>query len=187
MQRFSENRLVFDFRHPPRSDKPAGVWFSVDDRVMGGVSASRVEASADGLVFTGHLSLDHNGGFASIRTRPGDYGLAGTEALRLRVRGDGKTYKLGIRTDETFDGIQYQARFHTSADAWQDVRLALADFQPSFRGRPVPAPPLDPAGIRVFGLLIADRQAGPFQLVLATLTAEVLAPDRSDDTDVTSR
>jgi NADH dehydrogenase [ubiquinone] 1 alpha subcomplex assembly factor 1 len=147
-------------------------WFPVDDRVMGGLSSSRAEASADGLVFTGDLSLEQNGGFASIRTRPRDYDLAGTRALVLRVRGDGKVYKLGLRTDDAFDGVQYQARFHTRAEAWEDVRLPIADFEPRFRGRPVPAPPLDPARIRTFGLLIADRQAGAFRLVLASLTAE---------------
>ena len=163
---------IFDFSDPSRSQDPARDWFSVDDRVMGGVSASRVEASPDGLVFSGNLSLDRDGGFASIRTRPGSYVLAGATSLVLRVRGDGKTYKLGVRTDDAFDGIQYQARFPTHAETWADVRLALAEFQPTRRGRTVPAAPLDPARIRVFGLLIADRQVGPFRLVVASVGAE---------------
>lgn len=149
-----------------------GAWSSVDDRVMGGVSSSRAALSEDGLVFAGLLSLGHGGGFASIRTQPRDYGLAGVQALVLRVLGDGRTYKLGLRTDDDFDGIQYQARFSTHAGTWEDVRLALPAFQPTRRGRSVPAAPLDPARIRVFGLVIADRQAGPFRLVVASLGAE---------------
>lgn len=171
MQSDSDNHLVFDFRHTPGAEDLVRDWFPVDDRVMGGLSSSRAQPSVDGLVFTGDLSLEQNGGFASIRTRPRDYALAGTRALVLRVRGDGKTYKLGIRTDDAFDGVQYQTRFHTRADAWEVIRLPIADFEPRFRGRPVSAPPLDPALIRTFGLLIADRQAGPFRLVLASLTA----------------
>jgi NADH dehydrogenase [ubiquinone] 1 alpha subcomplex assembly factor 1 len=45
------------------------------------------------------------------------------------------------------------------------LRLPLACFRASFRGREVPgAPVLDPARIRQVGLMIAARQAGPFAL-----------------------
>lgn len=46
-------------------------WTVVDDRVMGGVSRSRIEDSGDGtLRFAGVMSLANNGGFASVRTLP---------------------------------------------------------------------------------------------------------------------
>jgi hypothetical protein len=48
----------------------------------------------------------------------------------------------------------------------------LGEFRPSFRGRAVPdAPPLDPARVRQVGLLIADRQAGPFALAMRSFAA----------------
>ena len=51
--------------------------------------------------------------------------------------------------------------------------LPITDFQPMFRGRVVTdAPALDPARIRVFGFLIADRQAGPFRLVIESIQAQ---------------
>jgi len=162
-----ETRPVIDFRDPAQGQ----AWTSVDDRVMGGVSASQMTVTAEGLVFSGEVSLAHNGGFASIRARPRGYDLAGATALLLRVRGDGQTYKLTLRTDDAFDGVQYQARFATQAGAWIDVGLPVADFQPTFRGRIVEAPALDPTRIRIFGLLIADRQAGPFRLVVESIRA----------------
>ena len=159
---------VINFRDPAQGQ----VWISVDDRVMGGVSASQVTVTAEGLVFSGEVSLAHNGGFASIRAQPRGYDLAGATALLLRVQGDGRTYKFGIRTDEAFDRVEYQARFATQAGAWTDVELPVAAFQPTFRRRAVPdAPALDPARIRVFGFLIADRQAGPFRLVVELIQA----------------
>ena len=85
---------------------------------------------------------------------------------------DGKTYKFGIRTDDAVDGVQYQARFATQIGEWQDIRLPIHEFQPTFRGRTVQAPSLDPARIKVFGLLIADRQAGPFRLVVESIQAQ---------------
>ena len=160
-------RLVLDFRDAA----VAREWTSVDDRVMGGVSASRVVATPEGLEFSGVVSLAHNGGFASIRARPREYDLAGATALLARVRGDGQTYKLALRTNETFDGVQYQARFATRAGEWIEVVMPMTDFQPTFRGRQVEAPALDPGRIRGFGLLIADRQAGPFRLVVASIRA----------------
>ena len=163
----TEPRPVLDFRDPA----PAAAWASVDDRVMGGVSASRAEIAPEGLVFHGTVSLANNGGFASIRAQPREYGLAGATAFVLRVQGDGRTYKLALRTDEAFDGVQYQARFATQAGTWIDVEVPVAAFQPTFRGRAVDAPALDPARIQVFGFLIAERQAGPFRLVVESLQA----------------
>jgi hypothetical protein len=44
------------------------------------VSASQVTVTAEGLVFSGEVSLAHNGGFASIRAQPRGYDLAGATA-----------------------------------------------------------------------------------------------------------
>ncbi len=89
----------------------------------------------------GEVSLDNNGGFASIRTAPQQHDLAGATGIVLRVRGDGKRYRVNLRTDATFDGIQYQAGFITVDGTWQDVGLDFAQLELSFRGRPVPAAP----------------------------------------------
>ena len=51
---------------------------------MGGVSASQVTVTAEGLVFSGEVSLANNGGFASIRARLGEYDLAGATARPTR-------------------------------------------------------------------------------------------------------
>lgn len=158
-------RLALDFRDPP----VVGEWTSVDDRVMGGVSTSQITATPEGLEFSGVVSLANNGGFASIRARPRVYDLAGATVLILRVQGDGQIYKLALRTNEAFDGVQYQARFATRAGEWIEVVMPVTDFQPTFRGRPVEAPALDLARIRGFGFLISDRQAGPFRLVVESI------------------
>jgi len=162
------NRLVIDFRDPAQ----VLGWTPVNDRVMGGVSTSQVLSAADGMAFSGLVSLDNNGGFASIRALPREYGLAEASLLILRVKGDGQTYKFGIRTDDAFDGLQYQAWFATQPGEWQDIHLPIHEFHPTFRGRTVQAAVLDPARIRVFGLLIADRQAGPFLLVVESIQAQ---------------
>jgi NADH dehydrogenase [ubiquinone] 1 alpha subcomplex assembly factor 1 len=162
-------RMLFSFEQPDDAQN----WLSVDDVVMGGVSASRLAVTPDSLaVFSGSVSLANNGGFASIRTRPRHVDLAGYDGLEMRVRGDGKRYRLRLRTDASFDGIAYQAGFDTQPDTWQTLRFPFSVFQPTFRGWTVPdAPALDPGQIHAFGLMIADKQAGPFRLEVDWLRA----------------
>jgi len=149
-------------------------WSAIDDGVMGGVSRSRLRHEPAGhAVFEGVVSLEHGGGFASIRSRPLDLGQAGAVAYLLEVCSDGKRFKVNLRTDDAFDGVNYQGAFEAPAGTWTVVRLPLTAFRPTFRGRHVPgAPLLDPARVRQIGLMIADRQAGSFAVALRSIRVE---------------
>ena len=141
---------------------------------MGGVSRSRLRFDPAGhALFEGEVSLAQGGGFASVRSQPGALGAPGASACVIEVFGDGKSYKLSLFTSDAFDGLSYQSPFRPEAGAWATIRLPLAEFRPSFRGRAVPgAPPLDPARLRQLGLTIAERQAGPFALALRSIELE---------------
>jgi hypothetical protein len=157
-------------------DDPASVeeWHPIDDAVMGGVSHSRLRHDPAGFaVFEGVVSLDRGGGFASVRSRPRDLGATGAVAYALDVRGDGRRYKLSLRTDEAFDGVNYQAAFDAPVGAWTTVRIRVSDFAATLRGRRVAgAPPLDAARVRQAGFVIADAQAGAFALAIRSIRAE---------------
>ena len=155
--------VLFDFSEHAAADD----WAPIDDRVMGGVSRSRLRHDPAGhAVFEGEVSLDRGGGFASVRSRPGAHGRPGASVCVLAVRGGaGKAFRLSLFTDDGFDRPAWQAGFRPTGDGWQTLCLPLAVFRASFRGRGLPgAPPLDPARIRQVGLLIGERQAGPFTL-----------------------
>jgi NADH dehydrogenase [ubiquinone] 1 alpha subcomplex assembly factor 1 len=156
------SKLLFDFAGP----QAAIAWRAIDDRVMGGVSRSTLRHDPAGhAVFEGTVSLERNGGFASVRSSPGERGLSGASSCLIELRGDNKQFKLSLLTNDGLDSLNYQASFAPAGTGWQTVLLPLADFRASFRGREVPdAPPLDPARIRQVGLLIAGRQAGSFAL-----------------------
>ena len=80
---------------------------------------------------------------------------------------------IATHRDNSFDGVNYQAVFEAPAHIWTQLSLPLTDFQPSFRGRRVPgAPPFDPARLQQIGLMIADRQAGPFALAIRSIGFE---------------
>ena len=153
--------LLCDFTDPTAVTQ----WTAIDDRVMGGVSSSRLRHDPAGhAVFEGNVSLEYNGGFASIRSTPARRGKAGAQTCFIEARAAGKHYKLNLLTDDAFDSINYQAQFTPDA-RWQTLHIPLATFRATFRGREVPgAPALDPARIRQVGLMIAGRQAGAFSL-----------------------
>ena len=159
--------VLVDFR------SETGSWSVVNDGVMGGRSSSEIRSTGDGsAVFQGNLSLENNGGFASIRTDVPAGVLAGRSRLVIRVRGDGKRYQVRLRTSGSFDGIAYRADFETTANAWTTIEIPLEIFEPSFRGyRPPNAEPLDPAEVRQIGLMLTDKQEGPFRLEIAWIGA----------------
>ena len=151
----------------------AEAWRPINDGVMGGLSRSRIRATPEGTaVFEGEVSLENNGGFASVRAPVGPVDLSAFEGLAARVRGDGRSYQIRLRTDDRFDGIAYRTRLAPVADEWQVVRVSFSAFLPTFRGRrPHGAPPLDTSDICQLGFLIGDEQAGPFRLEIAWVGA----------------
>jgi NADH dehydrogenase [ubiquinone] 1 alpha subcomplex assembly factor 1 len=150
-----------------RFDTPDSVadWYAIDDAVMGGVSASQMAYDADGhAVFSGAVSLANNGGFASVRSPVTTPASDGASAYLLTVRGDGKRYKFSVRTGPpTLTVSPTRPDFNHPPASGPLVRLALADFVPTWRGRVLAnAPTLLPSRVQQLGLLIADRQAGHF-------------------------
>ncbi|MEQ1637484.1 MAG: CIA30 family protein [Methylococcales bacterium] len=141
-------------------------WLVINDYVMGGISQSRIERSLDATgLFRGSISLEYNGGFASIRRRVDNAEFIGAVGMMLRVKGDGRTYQFRVKTDELYDGVAYRACFATDIQQWQIITLPFDSFSASFRGRAVPeAPALRPEHIRQLGFMLADKKAGIFCL-----------------------
>ena len=161
-------KVVYDFQ---TATNTAG-WQVINDDVMGGVSRGRFEVTNGVAVFRGEVSLENNGGFASVRSLPARHDLAGCDAFVIRVRGDGRRYKFTARTARSFDSAIYQATFTTKRGEWEDHHLPLEQFVPTFRGRVLSGePPLDPAKVTSVGFLISDKQEGPFQLEIAWIRA----------------
>lgn len=157
-------KLIHDFSSPEEEKR----WENMTDTIMGGISQSQMFITSNKTaVFRGEVSFENYGGFASIRTRPHEYQLDGFAGISLRIKGDGKKYRLRLRTDDEFEGVAYQAGFTTQSEKWITVRLPFNEFVAVFRGRVVPeAPKLEAGHIRRIGFMIADKQAGPLPLKL---------------------
>ena len=140
-------------------------WYTVDDRVMGGVSRSAVEViESDVLRFAGTMSLESNGGFSSARSDWDRIDLDGYDGVLLRVLGDGNAYRLRIRTSETGSEVSYNGIFETSGDGWQIFYIPFDGMMPTYRGFLVDTGPLNPAAIGSFGFMLSDKQPGEFVL-----------------------
>lgn len=145
-------------------------WTTVNDPVMGGMSTSRVAFDDGGLVFSGTISLDNNGGFASARSpQDPEIGRRATDAqsLNVRARGDGKTYLLKVGVDR--QSWSYIQRFPTEAGVQRTYELPVKDFRPvGMRLDPAPDAPqtLDPSRIDQVAIYILDKQQGPFEITV---------------------
>ncbi len=68
-------------------------WQIVDDGVMGGLSKGKFDISGkQTLKFSGNLSLKNNGGFSSIRSKRTTMDLSEFKGIKMRVKGDGRTW-----------------------------------------------------------------------------------------------
>jgi len=151
--------LLYDFG--PDSES----WNSVDDNVMGGVSSSQGRIEDDGtLKFSGTMSLENNGGFSSIRSPWNPIDLSGRDGLLIRVLGDGKIYRMRIRSTATGREIAYNSFFETQQGEWTTIYLPFETMVPTYRGFRTGSGSLDPGTISSLGLMLSDKQPGEFSL-----------------------
>ena len=135
-------------------------WRIVNDTVMGGRSNSRFDLASGQLSFSGELNTN-GGGFASVRSAPQDWALSTYDRIRLRVRGDGRTYQIRLSTNDS--RATFRSR-HVFTDQWQVIEAEFSDFQATWRGRILDLPPPEPAAISGVGLMLADGRDGPFRI-----------------------
>ena len=150
--------LIFDFTEEDIDDQ----WIVVNDNVMGGRSEGGYSFRKNRLIFSGNTNTN-GGGFSSIRTNPTNFYLADRTGLHIRFKGDGRTYKLGVRIEGK--PVSYRSNF-TSGNGWQEVRVPFNEMDVSWRGRPLSKEehPLIKSKIRSIEFMIYDKQDGPFKL-----------------------
>ncbi|MGL4881940.1 MAG: CIA30 family protein [Waterburya sp.] len=131
------SKAIFDFTYPNTDLKET--WGAIDDVVMGGVSQSNIRLADNKAIFTGIVSTDNNGGFASVRTRnfepPID--LSDYAGIELKVIGDGKRYKFITRCEGQWDGIGYCYSFDTVDNLPTTIYIPFEELIPVFRAKTV--------------------------------------------------
>jgi hypothetical protein len=177
-----KQKVLFDFTNLSAEIKET--WGAVDDVVMGGVSESSIRLRDNKAIFSGIVSTDNNGGFASVRTRNFDppIDLSEYEGIELRVQGDGKRYKFILRCEGKWDGIGYCYSFDTMNNCWSTIRIPFQDLLPIFRAKTVrDADPFDTSKVYAMQLMLSkfeydgelnpNFQAGVFGLEIESIKA----------------
>ena len=140
-------------------------WYTVDDRVMGGVSSSTAEITDTGILsFSGNMSLENNGGFSSVRSEWYPIDLTNADGMLLRVMGDGKMYRFRIYSEPTGKNIAYNTTFATTPGNWKLVYIPFSSMVPTYFGYIVNVGNLDTSNISSFGFMLSDKQPGEFDL-----------------------
>ena len=134
-----------------------GQWVYLADRVMGGISEVNVyELEEEGMSFyrlEGNVSTENNGGFIQLRA---SVSFANSEkegenlkGVRLNVRGNGETYYIHIRTNESWSPSDYYATTFIASEEWQMIDLPFNKFERRWSKDST----LDPKKIRSFGIV----------------------------------
>ena len=134
------------------------------DGVMGGRSDGRFRINQQHMEFYGTLSLQNNGGFASVRMRGANLDLDMGDSIVARVRGDGRVYSLNLYVPRGSGGYSFRQSFKTKQGQWSEISLPIDTFVATYRGRVFPKQKLDPAQVNGLGFLLGDKKAGPFML-----------------------
>ena len=163
-------QTLFDFT----GADPAKEWQNVNDSVMGGVSEGKFKIrEKKTLEFVGTLSLENNGGFASVRTKAKKLGLEKGDTVVAKVRGDGREYMLNLYLNKPLIAFSYRATVQTKKDEWIEVKVPLDKFEATSFGRVVKdAGPVKPEEVNSLGFMLSDKKAGPFKMEVESIKVE---------------
>ena len=163
-----QQKLLFRFDLTEKAKQ----WQNIDDVVMGGVSRSQFTVTPNKTaLFSGKVSLENYGGFASVFSRLADNNLSSNQGIEIRVKSDGKRYKIYLKNDPALDSKSYEAHLNAEKDSWKTVRIPFNALVPMFRGQMVAdAPKFNPRDVKSIGIVISEKQEGPFQLEIEYIT-----------------
>lgn len=152
-----KDRILFKFDNA----EAAKLWQTVNDGVMGGRSDGRFKINEEkNMEFFGTLSLENNGGFASVRARGIGLGLEKGDSIVARIRGDGREYNFDLYAQN----YSFRQSFKTKKGEWVEITLPLDNLVATWRGRVYPNQKLDLSKVNGLGILLGDKKPGPFKL-----------------------
>ena len=151
--------LLFDFS----ANSDWSVWEIENDVVMGGNSRSDLSRSEDGYaIFSGYVSLENNGGFASMQYHFEPKDISGYEKAVIRLKGDGKEYQFRIKANLR-EKAAYVYTFKTTGE-WETIEIPLNQMEPTFRGNKLNQPNFNSDKIQEIRFLIGNGKAEDFLL-----------------------
>lgn len=151
--------ILFDFS----ASADWSSWEIENDVVMGGTSSSQLSRSPEGnAIFTGSVSLENNGGFASMQNHFKSRDIRGYDTAVIRLKGDGKQYQFRIKADLD-EKAAYVYNFKTTGE-WQSVEIPLNKMEPTYRGNKLDQPNFNDNKLQEIRFFIGNSKAENFRL-----------------------
>jgi NADH dehydrogenase [ubiquinone] 1 alpha subcomplex assembly factor 1 len=134
--------------------------------VMGGRSASIKTLTKNSLQFEGNVSLENNGGFASLRSPWGKFDYSNYTKMTMRFKGTNRKFAVTMATSPRFYEPNFKYFFEPNPDEWQTLTFNLEDFKTHQMGRSTGEKITneDLAKIIRLGIILYDKKAGDFEL-----------------------
>ena len=133
------------------------------------------------MIFSGTLSKDLKpnsqgfvrSGFCGCLTTVAKSIPSGYKALRLRVKTDGRTYRLNVHPNSWNPNDMYTGFISAPEDVWATVEIPLEYFLETSEGKikPIRVKPLKSEAIEKIGITLADDVPGPFELLVSRIYA----------------
>jgi NADH dehydrogenase [ubiquinone] 1 alpha subcomplex assembly factor 1 len=159
--------VIFDFNTNTKTND----WKIIDDGVMGGISKSVITIDEDGNgIFEGHVSLENNGGFSSVRHQFKTVDVSKSKRFILRIQGDGKSYQFRVKSQLNIY-YSYKFDFKTNKD-WQIIEIPFDELIPTFRGRTLDMSSFPNKAIEEVGFLVSNKKEEDFKLKIDFVKVE---------------
>lgn len=162
-----QDSVIVDFKR----ESDTKDWVVINDGVMGGRSQGVFYLSDKGhAVFSGHISLQNNGGFSSVRYAMPVINVEKFSKVVLTIKGDGKRYQFRIKANAS-DYHSYITYFATNGD-WQEITIPFNQMDPSFRGVKVNKAKYGGTQMEEVGFLIGNKKEEDFSLFIDKISLE---------------
>lgn len=104
-------------------------WRIINDGVMGGLSKGYGNLKEDVMIFKGEVSLENNGGFASLRSPYQDFDLSKYEKAVVRLKAKGQIIAFTMSVDKRWYMPYFKQQIKVESEDWQVVELPFSDFK----------------------------------------------------------
>ena len=155
-------------------EKDGSNWQIINDGVMGGLSTADAYLTDNSLYWIGEVSLENNGGFASLRAPMKRYQLGNYKTFKFRFKGTSRKFAVLLETERAFWRPNYKLHFTPKPDKWQTIEVPLTDFKTHQMGEPTGGNLTEATLTQVirYGFILYDKKAGEFNLEIDYMTFE---------------
>ncbi len=137
---------------------------------MGGISTASLDRVENAFRFTGEISTENSGGFATGYLEFEWPDLSHFQGMEILIKGDGQRYGLNIRSDIGQSGV-HRSFFQTNPEGWEWHRLVFSDFKAYHKGSLLKNDPgIALNKIEAIGLIQVEKKEGPFVILFREIS-----------------